>query len=277
MANTEAKPHLPRVLVNARRGYALEVMRGHKFSHIINADSGTISYDRVALEKLNEQWKDFSCAPEQVFRFCDVCLNSYRPKTERTLRTLREIKSMTIDVAKATTQELIDFHNANAEKAKVKPVKKFADRKTAEERVTKLLATLNAAPTGDADAPLPADAAPTSSTTKTKGTTMSKKAKATKAAKPTKSTKKAATPKKKAGTISSGVKASWGNKKVATARSIKHKVKVGGEIYRSVAEAFQKLKLDFAKHVKFRAELKQSANGRATFEGKTFTLVHETE
>jgi hypothetical protein len=301
------KPLLPRVLVNARRGYGLEVLRGHKFSHVINADSGTISYDRVALEKLNKEWKEFSADSAQVRHFCDVCLNSYRPKTERVSRTLREIRSMTIDVQKATTEELVEFWNSKQTDEK-KKVKKFADRKTAEERVTKLIASLAPAGTGtDADKPLepePTAVKTEASSNDTKGNDMSrtatttrskasvnreitkgaldalkksdkKKAAAKEKAKSAGTKRKAAAaPKKKAaGSIAEGVKKSWGDKKVAAARATKHHVKVGGVVYRSCAEAFQKLKLDFSKCVKFRRELKTSANGRATFDGKTFTLV----
>jgi hypothetical protein len=294
-AEEVVKVLLPRVLVNARRGYAMEVLRGYKFAHIINADHGTISYDRVALEKLKTEWKEFSTDSAQVRKFCDVCLASFRPRTPRAASTLREIQSMNIDVAKASSQELVDFYNANAVKAKEKPIKKFADRKTAEERVTKLLASLNPAstPAEAADAALPVEATSTDSSTTSKGNAMSKPNKTTKKAaansKPTKAdakakksaakkpaaAKKSAAKKPKAGTIADGVKASWADKKVAAARSLKHKVKVGGQVYRSCAEAFTKLKLDFSKCVKFRRELKLSPNGRATFEGKQFSLVHD--
>lgn len=267
MDTKEVQPHLPRVLVNARRGYALEVLRGHKFSHVINADSGTISYDRVTHEKLKSEWKEYSTEPAQVDHFAEVSLKSFRPKTERASRTLREIRSMFIDVPKASTQQLIDFYNAHTPEAK--RIKKFADRKTAEERVTKLLATLNSAPKGDGDAAVQEEA---STSTTTKGKTMSKsKAKSTKTNGKTKSV--AATPKKKTGSISSGVKASWANKKVAAARSKKDKVKTGGEIFSSLAKAFAKLKLPMSGFSKFRKELKEKA--RAVYEGHTFTIYND--
>ena len=135
-----------------------------------------------------------------------------------------------MNVKTATMQELLAAYNA-ANPAK--PVKKFADRKTAERRV----AALN-------------------------GNGAAKPAK-TKAAKPAKTTEHA--------TRSEAIAASWSNKKVKAARSIKNKVRVGGEVYRSVLEAFTRLKLDVKKHIKFRALLK--AQNRATFEGHVFTIV----
>jgi hypothetical protein len=57
----------------------------------------------------------------------------------------------------------------------------------------------------------------------------------------------------------------WGDRKVAAARSVKHHVAVGdhGE-FRSVADAFMKLKLPMKAHIKFRKELK--AAGKLAFE-----------
>ena len=48
-------------------------------------------------------------------------------------------------------------------------------------------------------------------------------------------------------------------------------MRVGGVEYRSVKDAFEKLKLPLEKHIRFRAELK--ANGKATFDGHKFMLV----
>ena len=73
--------------------------------------------------------------------------------------------------------------------------------------------------------------------------------------------------------LADGVKASWSDAKVAKARSTKTKVKVGGEIYRSVCAAFLKLKLPMAKHIAVRKLLKEQ--GRVTFEGHVFTTVKE--
>lgn len=77
---------------------------------------------------------------------------------------------------------------------------------------------------------------------------------------------------------SAAISASWGNKKVAAARKQRTKVKVNGTEYRSVAAAFEELKLPMSRHIPFRMELK--AAGRKVFEDEkgnkhTFTIVSE--
>ena len=72
-------------------------------------------------------------------------------------------------------------------------------------------------------------------------------------------------------TISDGVRASWADPAVRAARSERTRVKVGGETFRSVAAAFTALGFDMRKHIAFRIALK--AAGRATFDGKIFTVV----
>lgn len=54
----------------------------------------------------------------------------------------RQMKMKMINVTEATMKELVEFHNVNSEK----PVKKFADRVSAERRVTELIEKLNAKP-----------------------------------------------------------------------------------------------------------------------------------
>lgn len=293
---------LPRVLVNARRGYALEVLRGRRYAHIINADYGTISYDRVPLEKLAREWKEYSTERIHIHQFCVVCLGSFRPKTMRAETTLREIQGMTIDVKKATDAELLEFHNSKIEEKK--RVKAFASREEAEKKVSALIASLSAsAAKTDADVPLPPDEVSksksqsnnqgdatmsTAKTSKPGKSTKSSNSKPTKSAgtqtasagkkrtaPPPKATKKkAAAPKKKAAaSISAGVKDSWKDKKVATARAKKDKVKVGGEVFGSLMKAFKKLRLPLTGFTAFRKELKKA--GRAVKDGHTFTIYHE--
>ena len=83
---------------------------------------------------------------------------------------------------------------------------------------------------------------------------------------------------KKAGPVdrSAAIAESWRDKKVAAARSMKHKVKTGGEIYNSVKAAFEALKLPLGQHIKFRGQLKAAPNG-ATFDGRKFTLVKHAD
>lgn len=113
------------------------------------------------------------------------------------------------DVKTATTAELVAKHNELKADA---PVKKFADRKTAEKRVQALL-----------------DAQP----------------------KPAPKAVKVRTPRAAAGDRSDQ-------------RFIRHGVRVAGTDYKSVAAAFQELKLPMGKHIPFRAKLK--ASGAETFE-----------
>ncbi|MDR5751141.1 MULTISPECIES: hypothetical protein [unclassified Caballeronia] len=76
-----------------------------------------------------------------------------------------------------------------------------------------------------------------------------------------------------------GVSRSWANEKVRAARIVKHAVVVthNGETqtFKSVADAFRSLRLEFSKHIRFRLALKSS--GKETFEqgGKmySFSLV----
>lgn len=159
----------------------------------------------------------------------------------------KEQRMNKIDVKTASTQELLAFYNDNLPEGVAK-VKRFATRATAERRCQKLM-----------DAP----STPTATEKKTKPTATEKKAK------PAATEKKA----KQKRTLADGVKASWSDAKVAKARSTKTKVKVGGEIYRSVCAAFLKLKLPMAKHIAVRKLLKEQ--GRVTFEGHVFTTVKE--
>lgn len=130
-----------------------------------------------------------------------------------------------------STAELVAFYN----KATGKNIKKFSSRAAGEQQVANLQ-------------------------------------KAAPEAKPTKAKPKAGSkPKAEGGGMSASIAASWQDKAVALARSTKNKVKVGGEEYRSVAAAFEALKLPMSKHIPFRAKLK--AHGRAAFEGHTFTIV----
>lgn len=152
------------------------------------------------------------------------------------------------DVATASMADLLAFFNSKTDK----PVKRFADRKTAERRVLALMgdqpATVVAAPQPVAE-PEPAADQPTKDTED-----MAKK----KAA-------KAKTPKAKkpAADRSKAVAASWADKKVAAARATHNAVKVGGEEYKSTRAAFKALGLPPGRCISFRGKLK--ASGAETF------------
>lgn len=70
---------------------------------------------------------------------------------------------------------------------------------------------------------------------------------------------------------STAVKASWEKRGVRAARSARHNVRVGGEEFRSVAAAFDALKLPLAPHQRVRRDL--VLNGRVTHAGKRFVLA----
>jgi hypothetical protein len=113
------------------------------------------------------------------------------------------------------TGDLLAFYNAHAERFGAKPVKKFADRATAEKRALELAKAIEQA----------ASAPP------------------------------AAKPAKEPGDLSAAIANSWRDPAVAAARSARYAVKVKGEVHKSVRAAFDALGLDLGKHVAFRAKL----------------------
>ena len=117
-----------------------------------------------------------------------------------------------MNVSTATTAELVAFYNKHSDK----PVKKFADRKTAERRVSALVAEIE----------------------QKMAAVRPKKAAA-------KSTDRSA-----------AIAASWTNKQVAAARATRHAVRVGDKTFKSVREAFMVLALPLGQHIKFRGALK---------------------
>lgn len=112
-------------------------------------------------------------------------------------------------IASSSTAELLAFYNEHA----TTPIKKFADRATAEARVRKIIEELP----------------------------------------------------------STKIAASWNDSTVRAARSTRTSVSVGGNTYRSVADAFRKLGLPMGKHVAFRVALK--ATGAKGIQGHTFKTL----
>ena len=178
-----------------------------------------------------------------------------------------------MNISTATTAELVSFYNERADK----PVKKFADRKTAERRVAALIAEKNelrCPKCGDTD-------------NLTCGEVKILRGKQhvvnehiadchncghewnTLNGKPVR--KAAASPER-----SAAIAASWQNKKVAAARAARHGVVVrtpDGKTaqHKSVREAFMVLALPLGQHIRFRGALK--ASGHADFSGYKFKLV----
>lgn len=189
----------------------------------------------------------------------------------------------TIDITTAKTAELVAFFNAHAEK----PVKKFADRATAEKRVAALLATIQttASEIAESEPKEVPQAKPTQFTAEgccpvcgstevfvgeaPEGVVINEESMRgchacgwfqDDKADHVKNEKRAA-----------GVTASWLKPDVKAARSARHAVEVAGVQYRSVREAFKALGLPDSKHIKFRGDLKRQGEG--VFEGHDFKLV----
>lgn len=155
-----------------------------------------------------------------------------------------------IDVANTSLGVLLAFYNTHSGKP---PVKRFADRKTAERRVNELLGNLPAA----------SSVTPPVVNTQQKDTApMATEKKTPKAKKPKAAPKAKLTKEQRAKAVSN----TWSDPKVAKARAQHHNVSVAGEVYRSVKAAFEALKLPLGRHIPFRALVK--ANGAATFEHK---------
>lgn len=128
-------------------------------------------------------------------------------------------KAPTIEVTAATkTSELVAYWNEHCGKIGRKPVKKFANRKTAEQRVDVLLDEL------EASGKL---ASPDESTTG-------------------------------GGTNSAGISASWQDKDVAAKRKQRSAVTVDGVKYGSVRKAYLALGMDLKDHIQFRMLLKET-------------------
>jgi hypothetical protein len=172
-------------------------------------------------------------------------------------------------ITAATTAELVAFYNTHADK----PVKKFADRATAEKRVAALIASL---------APSPADACPFCGGTELTsghghddgsitdehlftchdcGKEYDVNTGEEFVAKETDATRAAA------------IAASWLNPETAAKRAERHGCEVDGQYFPSVRKAFLALGLPLAKHISFRMDLKkygEQAFGKHSFVSVAF-------
>lgn len=181
---------------------------------------------------------------------------------------------LSAQVAAATTAQLVAFFNAHA----VKPVSKFADRKTAEKRVLALVADMVSQGgfcpccneiTADRVGVDITYAGPEGTAAGRRnlchgcGTEFNADGSVCKAA--------AASPNR-----SAAIASTWANADVAARRAARNGVRVrdpkGGEgNYRSVRDAFVQLGLPLGRHIKFRGQLK--AAGKLDFAGHTFTVI----
>lgn len=194
------------------------------------------------------------------------------------------------DVIATKTADLVAFYNANSGS---KPIKKFADRRTAETRVIALIESLNALDEPSNESPIP-DAKPreeVSSDVKThKARAVVKKAE------PTQEELDAMTDEEyeafvKSGlndsancvvqngtpshrrSNSEGIAKSWDNKEVAQKRLTRNAVMVEGVgEFKSVRAAFAALGLPDSKHIRFRMKLKEAGRLNFEFGNKSYTF-----
>ncbi|KLD69039.1 hypothetical protein Y887_18495 [Xanthomonas pisi DSM 18956] len=194
------------------------------------------------------------------------------------------------DVIATKTADLVAFYNANSGS---KPIKKFADRRTAETRVIAVIEALNAPDEPSNESPIP-DAKPreeVSSDVKThKARAVVKKAE------PTQEELDAMTDEEyeafvKSGlndsancvvqngtpshrrSNSEGIAKSWDNKEVAQKRLTRNGVMVEGVgEFKSVRVAFAALGLPDSKHIRFRMKLKEAGRLNFEFGNKSYTF-----
>lgn len=194
------------------------------------------------------------------------------------------------DVIATKTADLVAFYNANSGS---KPIKKFADRRTAETRVIALIEALNALDEPSNESPIP-DAKPceeVSSDVKThKARAVVKKAEPTQEELDAMTDEeyeafvksglndtpvgadKIASPSHRRSN-SEGIAKSWDNKEVAQKRLTRNGVMVEGVgEFKSVRVAFAALGLPDSKHIRFRMKLKEAGRLNFEFGNKSFTF-----
>lgn len=194
------------------------------------------------------------------------------------------------DVIATKTADLVAFYNANSGS---KPIKKFADRRTAETRVIALIESLNALDEPSNESPIP-DAKPRE---EVPSDVKTHKARAVvKKAEPTQEELDAMTDEEyeafvKSGlndsancvvqngtpshrrSNSEGIAKSWDNKEVAQKRLTRNGVMVEGVgEFKSVRVAFAALGLPDSKHIRFRMKLKEAGRLNFEFGNKSYTF-----
>lgn len=194
------------------------------------------------------------------------------------------------DVIATKTADLVAFYNANSGS---KPIKKFADRRTAETRVIALIESLNALDEPSNESPIP-DA---KSREEVSSDVKTHKARAVvKKAEPTQEELDAMTDEEyeafvKSGlndsancvvqngtpshrrSNSEGIAKSWDNKEVAQKRLTRNAVMVEGVgEFKSVRVAFAALGLPDSKHIRFRMKLKEAGRLNFEFGNKSYTF-----
>lgn len=190
-------------------------------------------------------------------------------------------------VAKMNTPALVAFYNSHADAQGYKPVKKFADRKTAEKRVIALIEKLEAVAAAEEAAkdqpkasPLQGVLAAMYNAPKVPDSMANLPATRHEISDEEKG---GAAPVEKAQKVrasnSEGIAISWANKDVRDARLTRNGVQVEFEgatqQFKSVREAFRHYRLPDSKHIRFRGALKAAKSMDFENNGKTykFTII----
>lgn len=171
-----------------------------------------------------------------------------------------------IDIKTATTAELVAFYNDHAEK----PVKKFADRKTAERRVAALIETLPSAYEQELINQYGTCTCPHCGVGLDNGVTTNDAQRYDNLPLLEKYEYMCLGCGEEFGPLikgrsenrAAGIAASWTNPEIAAKRAQRSAVEVDGETYRSVRQAFVALGLPLREHIQFRMLLKEKGQMR---------------
>lgn len=199
-----------------------------KYVRVVRIQAGELQLRKETERQLiADGYEPYDLTP--ICKAIDKFITHFGGISDAAKSALINLKEINMDVKTATTAALIEFYNKHSEK----PIKKFADRATAEKRVQAIVDALAA------KAPA---ASPKGEGEKKEG------------AKKPRAERKAKEPKEEAVRKSTVLVTpiTKGNKKGEQAS------------YRSVYDAFEKLGLPINQHKKFRKELK--ANGKGIYE-----------
>lgn len=199
-----------------------------KYVRVVRIQAGELQLRKETERQLiTDGYEPYDLIP--ICKAIDKFITHFGGISDAAKSALINLKEINMDVKTATTAALIEFYNKHSEK----PIKKFADRATAEKRVQAIVDALAA------KAPA---AAPKGEGEKKEGV------------KKPRAERKAKEPKEEAVRKSTVLVTpiTKGNKKGEQAS------------YRSVYDAFEKLGLPINQHKKFRKELK--ANGKGIYE-----------
>lgn len=127
---------MAQVLIDRQRHTAIEIDRGRIWATIIPM-SPNVSTHRIRIQELDEQYKPFDYPiGKAALRY----LQQSHTITDTAFNHLEELLTMTTDVKEMKVSELLEEFNQMAEALGQSTLKKFANRATAEERVTELRA-----------------------------------------------------------------------------------------------------------------------------------------